>query len=113
MDEFVEFGIRIHRIRGLPRNPGIGQITAVLQREAYPVVIYAGSVVNQLVAGFLVVPRLDWIDPKLELQSRGDAIHGLIGGGLIAVGVGVQIDETGRGHEAFCLNGALARERLC
>ena len=111
MDELVELGIGVHLIGGLPGDPGIGR-SAVLQGKTHPIVIYTRAVVDQLVVGLLVVPGLDGIHTDLELEPRRYAIRGLIGGCLVAVGMGVQIDEPGRGHESLRLYRLFTRERL-
>ena len=84
----------------------------MLQGEAHPIVIHTRAVVDQLVAGLLVVPGLDGIYTDLQLQAGRHAVHGLIGGGLVAVGVGMQIDEAGRGDESLRFYRLFTRERL-
>ena len=72
----------------------------------------ARAIVDQFMAGFLVVPALDRKHTEFEFQPSGHAIHRLIGGRLVAVGVGVQIDKARRGHQPTRVDGLLALQRL-
>jgi hypothetical protein len=110
MNEFIECRITDDVIKRFAGDFRLAHFAAPLQREAHTVVADAGAVVDELVSGLLLVPGLHRVDADFQFQACGDAVLGLIGSGLVAVGVRMEIDEPRCGDQVASFDHAPAAQ---